>query len=140
MAVNDKDLFAFLGLMPLDIKQRMVACIEAVHGGTVAAHKEQKIQAVEALLTDIQQNPDKYTTAKLKNLFPETLGRYDVSEDLEHRIEVAEQFIGCRNVIKYNTDGTVEQNKHMTYDEFLNSENYQFVFESDYAKRKKRKK
>ena len=124
MTVNEKDLYAFLGLMPPDIKQRMVACIEAVYGATIENHKEQQLQAAETLITDIQQNPDKYTTAKLKSLFPEILGEYEISEDLAYRIEVAQQFIGYRSRTKYHPGGAVEQHRQATYEDYLQSDDY----------------
>lgn len=124
MKTDDKDLFAFLGLMPPDIKQRMIVCIEAVYGATIESHKENQIREAETLITDVQQNPEKHTTAKLDKAFPKILGRYEISEDLEYRIEVAKQFIGYRSRTIYDPKGTVEQHRTATYEEYLQSDNY----------------
>jgi hypothetical protein len=140
MKTNDKDVAAFLGLMPPDIKQRMIVCIEAVYGDTIERHKERAIQEAEALIVKIQQNPEEYTNASVHALFSESIGNYPISEDLRHRIEVVTKFIGHRSIIETNTDGTVEERNNVSFEDFINSESYKFLFESSYSKRNRRKK
>jgi len=139
MSENDKDLLAFLGLMPPDMRKRMIASIEAVYGATIESHKENQIREAETLITDIQQNPDKYTTAKLKAMFPEIVGEYDISDDLAFRIEDAKHFIGYRTRTIYNTNGTVEEHRQATYEDYLQSDNCK-SFPEFYASRKNPRK
>lgn len=141
MAVSDKDLITFINQMPPDMKQDAIKGMEFLRHITIAEYKAQQIEAAEALIIDIQNNPDNYSTVLLKNKFAELLGAFEISEDLEKRIEIIEHFIGYRTVVVYNTDGSIEEHKNVTYSEYIKSDKYEdFIAYMAERKSKKKKK
>jgi hypothetical protein len=124
MAVSDKEIITFLNQMPPEMKQDAIKGMEFLRRMTIDEYRAKQIEAAEALIIDIQNNPKNYSTAILKNKFPEILGDFVISVDLENRIEIIKQFIGYRSQTIYNTDGSVEQHRNATYDEYIQSERH----------------
>ena len=123
MAVTDNDIHAFISLMPEDMKKNAVKGLEFLRGTTIAEYKAKQIEAVELLITDVQNNPDDYSTASLSAKIRETLGLFEISKDLKQRIELVSRFIGMKNVEvihgSQQEKERVERNNKMTFDEFL---------------------
>jgi hypothetical protein len=124
MTVSDKEIITFLNQMPPEMKQDAIKGMEFLRRMTIADYKAKQIEAAEALITDIQNNPDNYSTVVLNNKFAELLGDFAISDDLEKRIMIIKHFIGYRNTTVYNTDGSVEQHDNASYGEYLQSKNY----------------
>ena len=125
MKVTDKDIFAFIGLMPPDMKQSAINGLEFLRGMTIADYKAKQIEAAELLVTDVQNNPDNYTTASLNNKIRETLGSFEISKDLAQRIELVKRFIGMKGIevvngTEYDRARAERQNK-MTWNEYMES-------------------
>jgi len=96
-----------------------------LRGSTIADYKEKQIEAAELLVTDVQNNPDNYTTASLNNKIRETLGSFEVSKDLQQRIELVKRFIGMKGIevvngTEYDRARAERQNK-MTWNEYMES-------------------
>ena len=142
MPVSDKDLITFINQMPPEMKQNAIKGIEFLRCMTIADYKAKQIEAAEALIIDIQHNPAIYTTVILNEKFKELLGGFEISEELEKRIMVIKHFISYRSAIKYNTDGSVEEHKNATYDEYIKSKNYEdyLLFMSKTSSKKSSKK
>lgn len=139
MAVSDKEIITFLNQMPPEMKQDAIKGMEFLRRITIEDYKKQQIEAAEALVTDIQNNPGKYSTVILNDKFRDLLGEFEISDELRKRIEIVKHFIGYRTSTIFNTDGSIEQHKNDTYDEYLKSKNYEdFLVYID--KDKKRKK
>ena len=139
MAYSDKEIITFINQMSPEMKQDAIKGLEFLRRMTIADYKQQQIEAAEALITDIQNNPDNYTTAKLNHQFPDLLGEFEISEDLENRIEIVRHFIGYRTKVIYKTDGSVERHKSATYGEYIKSKNHEeFMAHITDKKRKKK--
>ena len=141
MAVSDKEIITFLNQMPPEMKQDAIKGIEFLRRITIEDYKSQQIEAAEALITDIQNNPANYSTVILNNRFFELLGDFEISDDLKNRITIIKHFIGYRSRIIYNTDGSVEQHKNETYDEYIQSNRHAdymvYISEKSSKKRKR---
>lgn len=135
MTISDRDLITFLNQMPPEMKQNAIKGIEFLRCMTIADYKSQQIAEAEALITDVQNNPNNYSTVILNNKFAEILGDFQISEDLEKRIEIVNHFIGFRTSIVYNTDGSIEEHKNASYEDYINSKHY-----AEYTEHLSRKK
>jgi len=138
MTAKDKDIMTFLNQMPPEMKQDAIKGMEFLRRMTVADYKAQQIEAAEALIADIQNNPADYSTVILNNKFSELLGEYEISDDLNKRITIIKHFISHRSGVTYHTDGSVEQYKNATYDEYIQSKKHADYM--DYISEKKPKK
>jgi len=119
----DNDIFAFIAQMPEDMKRQAINGLEFLRGVTIADYKAKQIEAVEALLTDVQNNPGNYSTASLNEELRKTVGYFKISKELERRVSLVEHFIAMKSIEVVN--GTqqdrerVERNHNMTFDDFL---------------------
>jgi len=125
MAITDNDIHAFISLMPEDMKKNAVKGLEFLRGTTIADYKAKQIETAELLITDVQNNPDNYSTASLSAKIRETLGLFKVSKELQEKIDLVSRFIGMKNVEVIHGSQRererVERNNNMTYEEFLKS-------------------
>jgi hypothetical protein len=125
MAITDNDIRAFISLMPEDMKKNAVKGLEFLRGTTIADYKAKQIETAELLITDVQNNPDNYSTASLSAKIRETLGLFKVSKELQEKIDLVSRFIGMKNVEVIHGSQRererVERNNNMTYEEFLKS-------------------
>ena len=138
MAHKDKEIITFLNQMPPEMKRDAIKGMEFLRRMTIEDYIKQQIEAAESLITDIQNNPGNYSTVILNNKFRDLLGEFEISDDLKKRIEVIKHFIGYRNTVIFNTDGSVEEHKKATYDEFIQSKNYKdFIVYLDKSKKKR---
>ena len=143
MSVSDKEIITFLNQMPPEMKQDAIKGMEFLRRMTITDYKTQQIEAAEALITDVQINPNNYSTVTLGTKLRELLGEFEISEDLRKRIKIVEHFVGYRSRTVFNTDGSVESHKYATYDEYLQSKNYREYMEyltEESPKRKSKKK
>ena len=115
----DQDLWVCLEQMPPEMKKRVIAFIEAEIGLTIPEYREKQIKAAEAFIADVKANPGDYTSLKYNQRRDETVGLFDISDELENELERIRLFIGYRNTIVRHTDGTVEEHRDASYDEFL---------------------
>ena len=141
MSVSDKEIITFLNQMPPEMKRDAIKGIEFLRRITIEEYKAQQIEAAEALITDIQNNPANYSTVILNKKFSELLGEYEISDDLKKRIEIIKHYISHRSGVVYHTDGSVEQHKNETYDEYINSKHHAdyLVFISEKQSKKKKR-
>ena len=141
MAVSDKEIITFLNQMPPEMKRDAIKGIEFLRRTTIEEYKAKQIEVAEALITDIQNNPANYSTIILNNKFSELLGDFEISDELKKRIEVIKHFIGYRTTVIFNTDGSVEQHKTETYNEYIQSKRYAdymaFISENPLKKKKR---
>ena len=121
MTHSDKEIITFLNQMPPEMKRDAIKGMEFLRRMTIEDYIKQQIEAAESLITDIQNNPANYTTVILNNRFFDLLGDFEISDALKNRITIIKHFIGYRSRIIYNTDGSVEEHKNATYDEYIQS-------------------
>ena len=136
MTAKDRELVTFINQMPPEMKQDAIKGLEFLRGMTIAEYKEQQIKAAEALITDIQNNPANYTTAILNDRFPDILGYFEISDDLNRRIEIIKHFISHRSGMVFHTDGSIEEHKNATYEEYINSDKHRKYLEFTASKKK----
>jgi len=141
MTAKDKEIITFINQMPKDMKQYAIQGLEFLRGSTIADYKAKQIEAAEALITDVQNNPADYSSVILDKRFVELLGDFEISPDLEKRIMSIKHFISYRSVVKYDTDGSVEEHKNATYDEYIKSKNHAdyMAFMADRQKKNKKR-
>ena len=140
MTMSDKEIITFLNQMPPEMKQDAIKGMEFLRRITIADYKAKQIEAAEALISYIQNNPETYSRVLINKKFFELLGEFEISDDLKKRIDIIEHFMGYRNTTVYNTDGSVEQHKNATYDEYINSKHYEEYMAYISEKPSKRKK
>jgi hypothetical protein len=127
MAITDKDFFTFIADMPQDMKQIAVKQMEALRGMTVAEFKARqadteaaRIEQAEALLSDIEANPDNYATVNIGAKLDEILNGVAVSKNLDRRIGLVQWFISQRTFEINNRDGIANKpHANLTYEEFM---------------------
>ena len=115
----DHDLQVCLEQMSPDAKRRVIAFVESEIGMTIPEYREKQIKAAEAFITDVKANPGEYTNVKYNQIKSETVGQFDIPEELEKELERIRLFVGYRSTIVYKTDGTIEAHRDASYDEFL---------------------
>ena len=115
---ENKDIYACIAQMPPDMKQRIVDKIESELGMTVSEYKEKQFKATELLIADVKENPGAYTTARLNRELSGLLRGFDEPDELKNEIMRIKMFISHRNTVIFNTDGSVERNADVSYEEF----------------------
>jgi hypothetical protein len=141
MTAKDKEIITFINQMPEAMKRNAINGLEFLRGSTIADYKAKQIDAAEALIIDVQKNPADYSSVILDKKIAELLGEFEISPDLEKRIMIIKHFISYRNVVKYDTDGSVEEHKNAAYDEYIKSPNHTnyMAFMADKQKKKKKR-
>lgn len=127
MEVSNQDILAFLEDMKPEMKQEAVKQLETLRGMTVAEFKTlqadsdvKRIKEAEAFLSDIENNPDNYTTDMIGAKLDEILGYTAITKNLDRRIGLARWFIEQRNSEFDNRDGTKNKpHANLTYEEFM---------------------
>ena len=119
MKFTDKEILVCLDQMPPDMKQRVISNIESELGMTLLEYKKQQIKAAEAFIADVKANPGEYTTVTYNQRRQETIGHFDIPDELEKELELIRRFIGYRTTTVFNTDGSIEKHPDATYEEFL---------------------
>ena len=104
--------------------------MEALRGMTVAEFKarqadyeKKQIEEAEAYLTDIETNPDNYTTSMISSKIDEILGYIDdIPKKLDRRISLVRWFISQRTFEIESRDGTTNKpDATLTWEEFMKS-------------------
>ena len=115
----DHDLRVCLEQMPPDMKQRVITFVESEIGMTIPEYREKQIKAAEAFIADVKANPGEYTTLKYNQRRSETVGHFDISDELEDELELIRRFIGYRTTTVRHTNGATEEHRDASYDEFM---------------------